>query len=256
MPEENKQQEQEEQQEKFTPPKDGSWVPRDRMNEAVDKVRQELQQEREARIRLEEQFKTQQKTNQQNEKIYSLAELRQFVDDGKISQDQADAIYENQQEKKFQQKLDQRLNEHLQTTETSRQIDTKLNAYLEVMPDLLTEGSENRNKVAAEYTRLSNIFGAPKADSVEDKKMQVAALEAAFGDVNALKQSKMNDYTRESRETEQETAGQGEDAPTAEEEKVMKKLDKRRRDYYKKMIDKGFYSGWTDVAKELKYAKR
>jgi hypothetical protein len=136
-------------------------------------------------------------------------------------------------------------------------VENGLSTYLDLIPDLLTEGSKNRTKVAAEYNKLIPVFGAPVPDSLEDKRLQLVALQNAFGDASTLKQQRLaRSNTAGERETHQEYAGQGDEPGASEDNKVLKGLSKHKQDYYRKMIDKGFYKSWKEVGEELKYASR
>jgi len=243
----------------FVPPKDGSWVPRQRMNEAVDKATAPLQQKTDSLIaenaRLKEQINNK-GTEEQNKKIYTLPELRAFVEKEQISQAQADGIYEQQQKDSVKLQVDTAVKDHLTTSDDRRAVETKLDAYLQVLPDLMSEGSDNRAKVATEYTRLSGIFGLPAADSLEDKKLQVEACHAAFGDATQFKQHIERDISKKERETEQGLGSNDGETITDEDQKTMKKLDAKQKKYYQSMIDKKFYKDWKEVGEVMKYAKR
>lgn len=243
----------------FIPPKDGSWVPRGRMNEAVEKATAPLQQKTDSLIaenaRLKEQISNK-GTEQQNKKVYTLAELRAFVTDEKISQAQADSIFEQQQQDAVKLQIDTQVQNHLNNSDARHAVESQLNAYLEILPDMMTEGTENRKKVATEYNRLIGVFGLPEAKSVQDTKLQVAACQAAFGDAAQLKQHMDRDVSKEERETYQEIGSNEGETITDEDQKTIKKLDPKQKKYYQNMIDKKFYKDWKEVGEELKYAKR
>lgn len=244
----------------FVPPKDGSWVPRERMNEAVGKAVAPLQQRVEQLIasqaQLEQQIQTQETAPKKDEVVYTLAELRTAVADEKISQAQADAIYDQQSQKSIKSQVDSSIKAHLDQSDAKRLVDDQLNEYMKLLPDLLKEGSDARTKVATEYNRLATTFGMPVAKSVDDTKLQVAACQVAFGEIEQLRQAKARDVTNENRDTHQEFDGNGQDQSTEGDQKVMKKLDSRQRKYYQGMIDKKFYKDWKEVDEELKFAKR
>lgn len=240
---------------KFVPPKDGSWVPRSRMNEAVDKVRGELMSEREARIRLEEKVNQLSETkSKEAETAYTPAQLRAFVEDGRISQEQADSIYQKQQQQEIDRRIAKAVQESTARNEETRSVTMKLEAYKGLIPDLMSDGSQSRAKVAQHYRRLVATFGQQQPDSIGDQRIQLAACEAAFGTVEDIQRRKSLDMTSESRETHQDS-GSDSDSGVAES-KVARRLDARQRSYYQRMIDNGFYKDWKEVEAELKYAKR
>ncbi len=256
--------------EKFVPPKDGSWVPRDRMNEAVEnavgKVSKELETERESRIRLEEQMRVLQQTPaapvqaQQLApvaKTYTLAELRLAVEKETISQDQADLVWEKQQNEKVDQRVKQTLDNFTIQTTSNAAVDSGLQAYLDALPDLNKDGADERKKVTAAYNSLTAVLGVPKvAGSVEDKQIQLAALNNCYGSVAALRQKQLNDKdTLEHRDTHQESVGDAEPA-SAKDAKFVKSLTAAKRAYYTRMIASNQYTGWGQVEAEMKYARK
>ncbi len=246
--------------------KDGSWVPRDRMNEAVEsavgKVEQQLQSERESRIRLEEQMKALQAAPAAApapaKKEYTLAELRISVEKEVITQEQADTVWQNQQDDKVDKRVEDSLTKFKTETTSNSAVDSGLQAYLDILPELVTEGSDDRKKVADAYNSLTRIFGVPAVSgSVEDKQLQLAALEKCYGSAAALKQKQLNaKATAESRDTHEETGGGGGEPVSEDTNKFIKGLTSSKRKYYKRMVDSGQYEDWKAVEEEMKYAKR
>lgn len=255
--------------EKFVAPKDGSWVPRDRMNEAVDnavgKVSKELQSERDARIRLEEQIRTLQQapaTQVQNQqtapvaKIYTLAELRMAVEKETISQEQADVVWANQQDDKVDTRVQKALDNFTTQTTSNAAVDSGLQAYLDLLPELNENGTDERKKVTTAYNSLTAVLGVPKvAGSVEDKQIQLAALNNCYGSAAALRQKQLNDKdTLEHRDTHEESVGDAEPA-SEKDAKFVKSLTAAKRAYYTRMIASNQYTGWDQVKEEMKYAR-
>ncbi len=230
---------------KFVPPKDGSWLPRERVNEMVGEAkdlareaRAELEREREARIKLE--AKLEQGNTQ--EKVYTRAELNALVKDEKISSDQADTIWEKQLEEKFERRLDEKLNAALNSSNAETRVTTELNQYRELVDDLDKVGSENRNKVEQEYRYLVGI-GQPYSVATE-----LAAVRTVFGPVEKLRKAKAS----LSMESHQETGGGK--TGTGKTPEFQDTLTARRKEHYQKMIDDGMYKNWDEVKEELKYA--
>ena len=253
--------------EKFVPPKDGSWVPRDRMNEAVDnavgKVSKELETERESRIRLEEQVKTLQTAPVQTPqavpatKVYTLAELRLAVEKETISQEQADVVWANQQDAKVDTRVQNALDNFTVQTTSNAAVDSGLQAYLELLPGLNEAGTDERKKVTAAYNSLTAVLGVPKvAGSVEDKQIQLAALNNCHGSAAALKQKQLNGKdTADHRDTHEESVGDSEPA-SEKDAKFVKSLSAAKRAYYTRMIASNQYTGWGQVEEEMKYVRK
>lgn len=240
-------------------PKDGSWIPRDKFNEAINKVKGDATTEREARIRLEEQVKALQSREpaqqQPPAKTYTLGELRQAVEKEAISQEEADRIYEHQMESKFDKKLTDSMLNFKQETTGDATISSGLQSYIDLLPDIEKEGSDNRVKLSEAYNRLTQTLGVPEANSLADRKMQLAALQSTFGPLNALKAKQSSQRAADSeRETHQEY-GSDRDSLNESDSKFYKSLSAPRKKYYSKMIDSGQYKDWKAVEAEMKYAR-
>jgi len=250
----------------FVPPTDGSWVPRNRANEMVDKEREKNTQiqglyntEREENIRLKEQLRTATEVKKPTQKpvLYTRAELNKGVEDNLISQAQADQIYDAQQEEKMDLRFKDLESEITQNVSTSTIVNMQYDEYLSLEPDLLVAGSDIHKKLKAEFNRLAVTFGVPKPNTPENTKMELAAMEGVCGKLDALRTVKKNDITYKNRETSEETESYGDtDLKDDAEGKIAKSVDKSTREYYRDMIKKGFYKNWTEVGEELKYANK
>src|SRR4030066_40519 len=79
------------------------WIPKQRLDEVLGTVRElkgSLEQEREARIRLEEQVKQKDEPER-----YTKQQLREAVATGQMTQDQADDLWDTQREAEITQKV-------------------------------------------------------------------------------------------------------------------------------------------------------
>lgn len=206
-------------------------IPQSRFDEATgklkDKVRDLEGQLEQARVPPPE---TPRETPKQ-----SRAQLLDLVDEGSLTQAQADTIWEDQLRKDI-------LAEARQEVSTSRiadNINKEMDRYVELIPDIEVAGSDDRKKVQAEYRELVR-FGSPAGLTTE-----LAALRAVYGPVSKIKKSKADV------ETHQETVSGGE--PEVKENPL--KLNARTKAYYEKRIDMGLYKDWDEVKEELKYKK-
>lgn len=222
----------------FQPPKDGSWIPKDRFDEAINRLKSENQAVREQNIRLEERFKADVK----EDKSYSRAELRKMVDEEQINQEQADSIIESQLEKKLEKKLNERLDSATKEQTKGALVNQELARYQSVIPDLMNEGSDNRRRVAEEFSSLIAI-GQPNSVATE-----LAALRIVFGPVDKAERRNR----KLELETHQETGGG--DKPSEFSKGILKTMSAREKTHYQGQIDKGQLKNWDAVEAELKYA--
>lgn len=199
----------------------------------ISQLERDLQSERESKIRFEEQAKS----NQPKE-TYSRAELLSMVDDGQLSQLKADSLWESQIEKNVTEKVLQQV----ESSNANSRVGRELDRYIEFVPDLMKDGSENRAKVAKEFSYLVS-HGSPG-----DQSTQLAALRTVYGSIEKLSKKSTQHV-----ETHQETGGGHKPEPKTDKG-LLKTLSSREKAHYEKGIEKGLYKGWDDVEKELEYA--
>jgi len=197
-------------------------------DERIEDLEARLQQEREERIRLEA-------STPKKEETYTREELLDMVAEEKITQLQADKLWEEQ----IEAKVTERVLGKVSQFDSSRQINHDLKEYKRLKPGIARNGSEEREKVAEEYRYLLSI-GLP-----DDVKTELTAVRNVFGPVDKLEK-------KIELETHQETGG-GEE-PLKKEHKVLKGMDQRQKDYYAARIGT-IYKDWDEVEKELNYSR-
>lgn len=213
-----------------------------RLESATSKLKEKLEdaearaQDAENRAQQEYNARIEQATEkpEKKEDSYSRAELLQMVENEQMTQLQADKLWQEQIEANVTGKILNAVN----SRDNKKTVSQALNEYKTVKPELVRQGTEDREKVSEEYKYLIGI-GLP--DGIET---ELAAVRNVFGPVDKLK--KKLDL-----ETHPETGG---GAPP-NENKVADKLNARQRDYYQKRIDMGIYKDWDDVKEELKYSR-
>lgn len=224
------------------------WIPKVRLDEVLrrqDKLQEELQAEREQRIRLEERVKA----DDTKPKPYTRAELLAAVENGQITQAQADEAWEAQITAKVTESVTRDWLQHETAKERAKRVSSEISRYKAVVPDVTDTASETRQKVAAEFQYLVSI-GQPKTVETE-----LAALRSVLGPVDRLEK---RDVTREKRPTHQEGNGGGGRPPRdGGNPNGPANLPPRYKAHYERMIEKGMYSGWDDkrLQAELKRAK-
>lgn len=220
---------------KWEPPKDGSFIPKVRFDEAVGELKDEVRELREDRIRMEERLKAQEKPDKQ----YNRAELNALVDAEKISRDQADELWDKQLETRITNKLTTHFDEKTQVETQTREVAEELKSYKQLRPDVVVEGSPEREKVREEYRYLLSR-GQPDSISTE-----LLALRNIYGPHEKLRRNSNVD-----RETHKETGG---GSPPSQKKEGMPEMSAKERDYYEPLVKNGMYT-WKQVGEELKYA--
>lgn len=228
---------------KFVPPKDGSWIPRERFNDArqgdrnrIEALEAQLTAERDERIRLEERAKAKAETTPQ----YTRSQLQGLVDEGKLNQDQADALWEKQLEDRITAKARTEAEQQAKISKRQAAIQGVLTQYRDLRPDAWKAGTEDRQKVQSEYRYLVDVLGQPEGIETE-----AAACRAAFGPPE-----KVVPITRERRETPAESGAAKDEPPGSR----LPKMSNRYKEFYAGQIAKGQYKGWDDpnLVKEMK----
>ncbi len=244
-------------EETFTPPSDGSWIPKPRFDEAVQKERQradelrtELQREREERIRLEERAKATPAATQQPEPTLTRAQLQSYVDNGTLTQEQMDEQITHPRDKNLKGEIGSMIDAKLSTFQQKSTLDTKLAAYRTRLPDIDTAGSDNRAKVQRCYTDLLSD-GHP-----EDLRTQLLACRMAFGEPE-----KIEETTDNHRETNLDTGGGGDVGGVSQADGgPLEGLKPHVAAYYKKKVEETnrYPGGWKnkELQRELEYARR
>lgn len=229
----------------FIPPKDGSWLPKVRVDEMVG-ISKDAAKKAEDALTIERQRTAELQSKLDSKptetKTYTRGDLAQLVENETLTQVQADTVWDNQLETKFEKRLDQRLNESINASDINTKVNNDLNQYRAVIPDL-DRPSENRTKVEDAYRYLLSI-GQPN-----DVSTELAAVSNVFGPLEKLKQSKA---TLEM-QTHQETGG-GKSEP-GKGKSFEDTLTARQKAHYEKGIDMGLYKNWDEVKEEMKYSK-
>ena len=227
----------------WEPPTDGSWIPKARFDDAQNALKIE-------NARLQAQLdasKPKPNGEDKPERTYTRAELDGLVAEGKITQEAADTYWRGQERKAITREVVKEVRTEISQRQRDEITGTALAEYRELVPAAWEPGSKERGKVAKEYAALVKIGFA------EDKATEVAAMRAAFGDPETIRESRATGR-RGPGETHVETGG-GEKpgAGAGGDDGPPKGLDAKKVTYYQKQIDKGIYPDWKAVRTELAY---
>ena len=231
------------------------WIPKVRFDEVNNErkaLAEQVQREREERIRAEERAKLTQQQQAKPEKEYTRQELRQMVDTGRITQDAMDEYLDTQLQKRITREAEERAREE----RTIGSIDSEIAAYTRHLPSLRVEGSEERRLAEAEYAKLTQRLGRPKTHK-EYLAMQLTAVEQAFGPIDRVRRSRTaeDDLTRSRRTTHAETGG-GPVPSNGQTADPIKGLSPDKRKFYERAIERGAYRDWNEVKKELAFVNK
>jgi len=238
-------------------------VPKERFDEATNKLKDSNQQLQSELARLQGQVETLQNTQSQPTseepvQTYTRQQLRDFVENEQLTQDQADQIWDRQVELANDAKIDAAVARVTNSTDeklSSQRVLDRINEFVKILPDIQEDGSDNREKVRREYSALAGVLGEPEKGSDQALKMQLAALERAFGSEDKLREQIRSQS--DDRET-MESLGGGDPDETVSTPKTgkLKNLSADKRAYYQRGIDQGRYKDWDEVEAELSFERK
>ena len=236
----------------WKPPTDGSWLPKVRVDEMVNTARgAETQAVAEAaRLRAENETLKTAKAKAEEAKPISRAELKQMVEDGKITQDAADAHWDKQVLESAKAEARKEARGEVVGQQREQTVNRQLEEFKALVPQAWQAGAKERAKAEKEFSALLAI-GFP-----DNKVTEVAALRAAFGDPEVIRASRSTGKNGPG-ETHVEV-GDGGDRPgegQVDADGKPKGLTPRQDAHYTNLISRGVMKDWKAVAEELKPAK-
>ena len=210
------------------------------VSEAVNRVSAPLKTQIEnLELKLNQPAKT------EDTKQYTRAQLTSAVTNEKISQSEADAIWDKQLEKRT---TDTTLNLIHQSTQEQK-IQLEIDKYTIFDPDLTDRSSiafQNVKNEVEDQCQLLNISQVTLA-------VELNALKALYGPSQRLKKLEQRE-----RETHQDTTtnDSGEKSMKVElnDDSSPEGLSKDEKIYYQDLINEGIYTSWKAVVDEMKYA--
>ena len=226
----------------WEPPNDGSWIPKVRFDEAVNDLKGQI-----ATLQARVEAKTA-APPEKPEKVFTRAELKSLVAEGKISEEASDAYWEKQIIETATRKATEGARTAVTEQERATTTAKVLKEYRTLVPAAWDPGSKEREKVANEFRALREL-GFP-----DDPTTEAAALRAAFGDPEAIKASRSTGRKGPG-ETHVEVGGgeRNTDAGKDADDGPPKGMDQRKAAYYQKAIDRGIYPDWKAVKAEISY---
>lgn len=178
---------------------------------------------------------------------YTRQQLKQAVDAGQISQEQADDVWARQLEADVTERATAVATNAVSQKATKERVDRELADYKRLKPEIMDRGSELRGDIAEAYRRMVGR-GLPETEATE-----LAAIESVLGPLDKLENAAK---ARRAPESHQESGGgDGKQAGGGKTgKKLVDQLNAPSKDYYEKGIKAGRYKSWDDVEAELKYA--
>lgn len=184
---------------------------------------------------------------------YTRAQLDAFVEEGRITQSQADAINDTQQQLSVKKVAQTAAQEYVQQAMHDNRVGGDIARYKQAIPEMSNSDSAAFKRVASEFAVLRD-FGSP--DSIMTELM---ALRSCFGALDLLEKANVNQEPQ--RDRQQDTAGgqgNGESAGNKDGNKgdpgqAPSNLTADENRYYTDLVGKGIYRDWNAVRKEMEF---
>ena len=184
---------------------------------------------------------------------FTRTQLNELVEAGKLTQDAADAILENQIVDRATRAATEKATQEVAGREQQRTTTEQLAEFQALVPDAWVPGTSERESVESAYRDLvaSGLKGTKE-------QLEVAALRAAFGAPASIRKARglgKNGPSESFEDTggagggNRRGAGESTDGPP-------RGLTARQVQHYERGIQAGRYKGWSDVREELKFASK
>lgn len=185
-------------------------------------------------------------------KTVTRAQLNEAVDAGKLTREQADQLWDEQTDRRIEERAAKVASETVATERRVEDLDGSLARYRALYPNIDVEGSEQRRQVQREFDALVRM-GAPQT-----KLTEVLACQQAFGKIGDLEKAREMAGNGE-RESERETLApggrdRGDRKVEVSDDRPPDYLSAGEKRYYADQIAQGRYSGWKAVHTEMQFA--
>ena len=202
-----------------------------------------------ARLRAENEALKAAKAAAEAPKTVTRAELKALVDEGKITQEVADAHWEKQVLDAAEKRGREAARGEVEGQQREATVNSQLAEFKTLIPAAWSVGSKERAKAEKEFAAL-RAMGFP-----DNKVTEVAALRAAFGDPEVIRASRSTGRNGPGETFGEVGGGERGDGGAPNADGKPKGLTAREEAHYQNLIGRGVYKDWKAVAEERKFAK-
>jgi len=188
----------------------------------------------------------------EDDPVYTWDQLQQAVQENRISETQSHELWARQQRRLAVQEAKREILTETSANATATAVEREIERYREAIPAVMAPGSEQRNRVHAEYKRLRALDPVRFDESLTTELM---ALQGAFGPiahvVKAVK-TKPDGHRDVSSDDAADPADDTKDKDPKDTPPSSLSVDEKR--YYEGAIRNKVYKDWGAVREELKFA--
>jgi len=223
-------------------------------------AKRDLVQERELRIAAEAKLSVLEHkgpaTSTGDDPEYDWPQLEEFIQQGRITRADAQAHREKVIEKRLARSIKGEFTQEVTTANRSQALQVSIQKYIDAIPAIMTEGSDERERLESEFEFLASVQGIDHAKMTDSqrKALQLTALRTVHGPIDSL----VKRSEKPKGETHQGLPGGTRPRPsTNPDQALLDGLTKREVVHYNKMFRAGRYpGGWKDVVAELKFDRK
>jgi hypothetical protein len=181
--------------------------------------------------------------------VYTRNQINTFVMEGRISEEQGQAILDQQQADLARTAGEQAAQRYVSDAMRGQRTLGEIDRYKRSIPGLKNSSSDSYAKVARAYRDLVSD-GQPD----NDYATELLALRIAFGDIVLIEKTDSGEGRRETNPEGDSGNSPPGDGDTAPPDKAASDMPRDQARYYKDLLDKGIYRDWSQINKE--WAKR
>ncbi len=174
---------------------------------------------------------------------FTRQELQAQVDDGRMTPDESDRILHDQMKRGVKNEVTAELKNEYQADQYASGIRAEVAHYTQARPDIMVEGSADRELVRAEHNRQVEILGKP-----DNQETELSALMTVFGPSNRLQNGREKDL-----QTHQETGSDGGTGEGQTANSWPKDMPAKNRNYYEHLINTGVLADRAAAVEEWNY---
>lgn len=183
-------------------------------------------------------------------RVHTRSELRELVEAGRMNEDQMEDILDRQRDDRTAKLIQNTVRTTVDTNTVEQTVVSQITEYRKLRPDVMVEGSEDRQKVQNEFD-----FLVQSGDDAESLSTQLKALRSAFGPVDGLRSLKVVPKKESHMELSGGSGGANQPGKSKEDtSRPPADLSPDERAYYDGAIRTGIYSGWAEVHAEMKFS--
>jgi len=177
----------------------------------------------------------------------SAAEVTAKVNNGEMTETEAQTLLMNQQLGDFKRDIVQEVRQATADERRTALVQGQIEAYKTKIPNVMVDGSPERARVVTEYNYLVSSLGHKPNNDTE-----LLAMRAVYGSAESIA-AKANGTP----EHHQESSGSGggdENQGGSSTDGAPAHLSPAEKTYYADMIQKGMYPDWKAVSAELAFS--